>query len=167
MTKTNSLITLRYALLIPIVLLSIWVIGCDDNNNSINPPTPTPAPTPPPGCIDALNNPEFLEENIDCPADALIEMCNTFACTFSEVGSDMSELSATFLPFTCTTSNCLDFTCDIGLEDDDNPAITLPGIGDFNIDTVLLNTITGSVFVEDENSIEPEEFDYICSPVIP
>jgi len=85
----------------------------------------------------------------------------------SEVGSDTPELSATFLPFACTTSNCLDFRCDIGLRDNDNPTITVPGVGDFNIDTVSGNTITGAVLVTDEENQEATEFDYICSPVIP
>lgn len=94
-------------------------------------------------------------------------MCNTFSCTLFESDPNSPELSATFLPFTCTTSNCLDFRCDIGLRDNDNPAITVPGIGEFNIDTVSGNTITGAVLVTDEENQEATEFEYLCSPVIP
>ena len=163
--STNNLIA-KIVLFVPIIILCFYIISCDENNNMISMPEPTPLPTPPPDCLDASSNSNILENSIECPTDALVQICNPFSCTFFESDPNSPEFLVSFAPFTCTASSCLDFTCDIGLRDFNNPAVTEPGTGEFSIDTVSGNNITGSVLIDNEVSEEMAEFNYSCSPLV-
>jgi len=169
-TRIKSIFTntFKYALLIPMVLISIGLIGCNDDNNSIlSSPTPTPSPTLLPNCVAASSNPEFLEDHIECPADALIQMCNTFSGSLFKSDPNSSDFNASFLAYTCSRSSCFDFTCDVGLKDKNDPANTEPGIGKFNIETVTGNTISGIVLMTYDESLLDTEIDYVFTPPIP
>lgn len=140
------------------------VISCDENNNMISMPEPTPLPTAPPDCLDASSNSNILENSAECPTDALVQMCNTFLCDFEESNSTNTLiLNRVFRAFTCMESSCFDFTCDVS--DISNP-LEILGIGEFNIETVMGNQITGTLTFTEDGTQEMTGFDYRCSPLV-
>ena len=140
-----QIILVKHTLLLLMIAAAFaFLVSCDGNNNNNM------------DCLDASNNSNILENNIECPTDALVQMCNTFIC-------QPVELGVIFLPEDCMQSGCFDFSCDVRENSD---PLTVIGTGDFNIETVAGNTITGVVFITVENTQEDMEFEYVCSPFI-
>jgi len=166
MGKTIDTLTRKFLLIIPIITLCMMIISCDGNNNMIsNPQTKTkPVPTLPPGCLDASNNSSILQENIECPTDALVQICNTFACDFEESNSTNPEdLHRSFHPFTCIASSCFDFMCDVR---NIPGSLEFFGTGEFIIETVMGNQTTGILTFTEDGTQEMTNFDYRCSPLV-
>lgn len=151
------------------ILIFLVLAACDDNNTGLPNPTPaptptaspSPVPTPPPGCLDASRNSTILEDNSECPAAVLVQMCNSFICNIENI-SDQSTEEILFQSFTCEAFDCFNFTC--AVRDFDN-SVDIIGSGEFNIEIVEGNSIDGSGIITDDaqNTIE---FNYSCSPLI-
>lgn len=149
--------TICYAnlMLCAAVLISIMLLGCDDNNQSSS-----PVPTAPPGCLDASSNSNILGENSECPTAALVEMCNSFVCDIE--ASDQEAQSILFQSFTCEALDCFDFTCMV--RDFEDSAVII-GSGEFNIESVTGNAIFGTGLLTDDSQ-NTLEFNYSCSPIV-
>ncbi|GJM15675.1 MAG: hypothetical protein DHS20C13_10020 [Thermodesulfobacteriota bacterium] len=109
--------------------------------------------TPTIPCLDASSDSRILEDNIECPTDALVQICNTFLC---------SNLDLYFAPFVCLASSCFDFSCQVSELGDTFESM---GTGDFNIETVVGNRITGMVTI-DFFGAGMVDFEYSCSPLV-
>ena len=149
-----------------LLLLSLLIfIGCDDNSsNSI--PVSTGAP---PGldCLDASSNSNIIEESIDCPADAVVNICTGFVCDTDTPGQGEPVTRSSnlfFAPSNCEASGCFDFRCDSSMFVEDFT------FGEYAIDTVSGNVITGTVLLTDENTNETTnettELNFACSPLV-
>ena len=155
--------------LICLLLFSIFItVGCDDNNNNSFPVT-TGAP---PGldCLDASSNSSIIEDNIDCPAEAVVNICTGFVCDIDSTGQGgpVTRRSALFFaPSNCEASSCLDFSCDSQTSDSSSGMlIDKPSFGEYTIDTVFGNVITGTVFLTDEETSETKKLSFSCSPLV-
>ena len=130
------------------VIISLFFIGCDGNGGN-NMPTDD--------CMDASNNSSILEQNMDCPTGALVQICNNFICDLDSIIN-----AVLFTAQTCDPTSCFDFTCQLT----DFGTLNDFGIGDFSIVTISGNRITGTVLVTDAETEEITEFDFDCSPIV-
>jgi hypothetical protein len=144
---------------VPFLLLALYG-GCSDGKNGTNQDD----------CLDASSNSSIIEEHIDCPADAVVQICTGFICDIANP-SQNNPFTATstllFNPSNCVSSSCLDFTCESTITDSGTGMlIEIPVIGDYTIDTVSGNVVTGTVLLTDEEAQEIAEFDFACSPFV-
>ena len=149
-----------YVVIIPLLLLSIYGSCGGSQNNG----------TETEDCLDASSNSSILEENMDCPADAVVQICTGFICDIESTSQNnpfavSSNLS--FSPSNCESSSCFEFTCEGTITDTELGMINeVPVKGDYSIDTVFGNVITGTVFLSNEETQEIVEFSFSCSPFV-
>lgn len=139
--------------------------GCNGNNGSNDSDNENPNPM----CLDANLDPDILEDSSDCPSEAVVQICSSFACNMTESGDGLMNprvLNVTFQPSQCTTMGCFDFDCSLNIRDVSDPSNEFGGMGEFTIETVNLNTIEGIVMVEEDGEQGSTQFDYQCSPLI-
>lgn len=160
MAKINN-----FVLVIGIFVLLAGVYGgCNGDNSSNNSDNGNPTPM----CLDANVDPDILEDNSDCPSAAIVQICSSFSCGMTESGDLMNTrvLNVTFQPSNCLTMGCFDFDCSLSIRDVSDPSNRFGGMGEFTIDTVNLNTMEGTVTVEEDGGQGSTQFDYQCSPLI-
>lgn len=152
-----------------ILMLSLFVIiGCDDGNNNSMPVSTGP----PPGadCLDASSNSNVLEENMDCLAEAVVDICTGFICEISSTGDGgpvTRRSNLFFAPSNCEATSCLDFSCN-GMTTDSSSGMLIekPTFGEYTLETVSGNVITGIVLLTDEETSETRELAFSCSPLV-
>lgn len=104
-------------------------------------------------CLDASDDSNIIEDSIECPTDALLQICNTFQC---------NNLDFYLSPVMCAASSCFDVSCFVAELDDTFSPL---GEGDFNIENVAGNNISGVVTIEFFGG-GAENISYQCSPII-
>jgi hypothetical protein len=134
-----------------VLFISLFLIACDGNDGKNND-----------DCVDVSGNSNFIEDNIDCPADAVVQICTGFRCDFEQTNQ---SLSVSFGPSDCVPSTCFDFSCDSSIREQGTTNFT-PVFGEYTIETVSGNLITGTVLVTDEETDETTEFNFSCSPLV-
>ena len=110
-------------------------------------------------CLNASSNSNIIEEHIECPAEAVVQICTGFACTLDE-SAGIEALF--FTPSDCTTSYCFNFSCDSSLLETIGSVAEMPAFGEYVIESVSGNTISGTVRITDEETQEVSEFQYSC-----
>ena len=120
-------------LIIPLVLVCLYG-GCGNSNNGNNSE-----------CVMLEDDPNFLSDFPDCPAEGAIMICNNYSCNLSQDGMPTGQ---EFLALSeCSMADCTTIDCDLG---------------QFSINMILENSNFSGVFTDQDE----EEFDYVCIPIV-
>lgn len=152
-----------------LLILSFFLLAACDSNDNNSFPVTTGAP-PGQDCLDASSNSNVLEENMDCLAEAVVDICTGFICELSspgEGGPVARRSNLMFAPSNCEATSCFEFNCDSMTTDSSSGMLIETAVfGEYTLETVSGNVITGTVVLTDEETNETREVAFSCSPLV-
>ena len=142
-----------------LLLFSIFLLSCDENNNMIS--EPMPSPTPMPECICLSESPDFLSGFEDCTTDGLAEICNPYLCIFTDNPDPLNpELLSGHIQFSdCQVIDCLNTRCNFTKQNKKHLHTSILTINRIDNNSCFLGTseIDGII----------GEYLFDCGPVVP